>query len=389
MAIHCKNCSGTLVFDPEIQKLSCKVCGSTFKPEEAEDTEKDLLADSIRYRDQKIYVCNNCGAEVELNDSESSTICLYCGSPAIAFSRIAKTRCPDKIIPFKVTKQQAMDKLIPYLRTAKFLDNDQRYLWLEKIHGIYVPYWAVTGTDYETFQVIIDDDIANPSNRSYTTIKGRVDANGMPVYGSDRLPFEHLEKIDRWDLGEAVPFDEEYLRGYYSDVTDIDFKTLKKFTERSCFRKLMRKLKMKETDVVDKMCYHNQFFEFTSKPEYLMVPLWFQTVNNRDGSRSTFIMNGQTGECFGSLPAEHKKKFMAIFKNIGLILLFTVPITFFRAATFHAREWDIQIFKWLFFICASILTVAGVIFRKALENNRANTEAAAIATSYSSIRKDK
>ena len=382
MALHCKNCAGILVFDPEVQKLTCKTCSSSFFPEEIEDTEKELLEDSDRYRESKIYVCNACGAEVEVNDNESSTFCLYCGNPQIVFSRIAKTRCPDKIIPFKITRKQAMDNLIPYLRTAKFLDRDQRYLWLEKIHGIYIPYWTVSGTHYETMQLVIEED-------SYTTIKGRVETKDLPVYGSDKLSQDHLDKIGNWDMKGAVPFDEEYLRGYYSDVTDIDFNSIRKKAEDRCFAIFNRKMKMDAEHPTDNICYRNPYFDFNAKPEYVMMPVWFQTVNNRDGTRSTFVMNGQTGECFGSFPALQKKNLISILKNIAIIVGFSLPVTFTMTMISLGTYTSVLPLAYRVIpVCAICLAITGYIYYKALKNNRIYTRASHIATDYSAIRKD-
>ena len=43
MAVICKNCGGTLVFDPESQKMTCNRCGAFITPGEVEFYAKDIL----------------------------------------------------------------------------------------------------------------------------------------------------------------------------------------------------------------------------------------------------------------------------------------------------------------------------------------------------------
>ena len=105
MAVVCSNCSGRLIFNPASQKLECAACGSMFDPEDVRDIYADVHS---KYYDTRVYTCSHCGAEVITGDSEVSTFCEYCGNPAIVFSRISKEYRPDGIIPFKVTKEDAI-----------------------------------------------------------------------------------------------------------------------------------------------------------------------------------------------------------------------------------------------------------------------------------------
>ena len=43
MAVICRNCGGTLVFDPESQKMTCNRCGAFITPGEVEFYAKDIL----------------------------------------------------------------------------------------------------------------------------------------------------------------------------------------------------------------------------------------------------------------------------------------------------------------------------------------------------------
>ena len=100
MAVLCSNCAGRLIFNPASQKLECANCGAGYRPEDVSDINADVHS---KYYDTRVYTCGHCGAEVITSDTESSTFCVYCGNPAIVFSRVSKEYRPDGIIPFKIT----------------------------------------------------------------------------------------------------------------------------------------------------------------------------------------------------------------------------------------------------------------------------------------------
>ena len=129
MATLCKNCSHALVFDPAKQKMFCSACGSTFTPEEVESESKqfreDLKAeemsevhggDKSQYMDCYVYACSECGGEIIINGTEASTTCVYCGNPNVVFSRIAKQKCPEFVMPFSVTKDEAIRRAREQIR---------------------------------------------------------------------------------------------------------------------------------------------------------------------------------------------------------------------------------------------------------------------------------
>ena len=114
MITQCRNCAGHLVFDPAKQRLVCDHCGSEFRPEEFDVSEKIPLwdkkaesmnevygTDSEEFMDCYVYTCGSCGGEIIINGSEASTKCIYCGNSAVVFNRISRQKRPKYIIPFK------------------------------------------------------------------------------------------------------------------------------------------------------------------------------------------------------------------------------------------------------------------------------------------------
>ena len=318
MALLCKNCAGTLTFDPSKQMLVCNMCHSAFRAEEVENSDKEILEDKEGRREAKIYVCNHCGAEVELNESESSSFCLFCGSPTIVFSRIAKTKRPDLIIPFKITRDEALETLETYLRKSHRLNKKQKQFNIEKIRGIYVPYWTVSGTLYDSYEVRTDIGSDDHKHYVYTSISGKMDFNDLPVYGSNMLPEITLGQIDAWNFKDAVPFDEDYLAGFYSDVADENYDLLKEKAANKSDMLFKEKTRKEAKGSYSGYTAQAPVIDITSTPQYVLLPIWFITLDNNDGTRSTFMMNGQTGQSAGTFPVRFADFVKGVFKKTAV-----------------------------------------------------------------------
>ena len=144
MAVVCGNCSGRLIFNPASQKLECASCGSSFRPEDVQDSNAELHS---KYYDTRVYICSHCGAEVVTSDTEVSTFCVYCGNPAIVFNRIAKEYRPDGIIPFTVTKEDAIKYInLKFRKNLTVPKEVMDKVVPQNIRGIYIPYWIVNAS---------------------------------------------------------------------------------------------------------------------------------------------------------------------------------------------------------------------------------------------------
>ena len=152
MATLCRNCSHALVFDPSSQRMVCSACGSSFSPEEVEAESKeyrqDLRAESMNQiygdKDQKlmdcyVYTCSECGGEIIINGTEASTNCVYCGNSNVVFSRIAKQKCPEFVMPFSITKEKALELVHKKIDHGIFVPKEIKHFSVDCIRGIYIP----------------------------------------------------------------------------------------------------------------------------------------------------------------------------------------------------------------------------------------------------------
>ena len=81
-----------------------------------------------RYMDCYVYACSECGGEIIINGTEASTTCVYCGNPNVVFSRIAKQKCPEFVMPFSVTKEEAIRRAREQIRKGIFVGTPRHVL---------------------------------------------------------------------------------------------------------------------------------------------------------------------------------------------------------------------------------------------------------------------
>lgn len=317
MAVLCRNCAGRLIFNPASQKLECATCGSSFRPEDVEDKNADLQS---KYYDTRVYTCSHCGAQVVTSDTESSTFCVYCGNPAIVFDRVSKEYRPDGLVPFQITKEQA----IKYIR-LRFLKNPivpkeiKEKCVPENLRGIYIPYWIVNA-DYTEADYIRGEVKRGKSKEiKYYSRAGNVKFRNIPIDGSNILNDDISRKLEPFYLEDAREFDEDYLNGFYSNTSDLDYFDLRASTAYRCHKlfedEVVKSVKAQNVKVLDSVYWA----DIQDDPVYMMMPVWFFTFKF-EGKPYTVLVNGQTGKVVGTMPWQKKKVYTIAISVFALVL---------------------------------------------------------------------
>lgn len=318
MATLCRNCNHALIYSPEIRKVYCTYCGSAFEAEEVESEAKKyrenerVLTRGEVYGDDEVidefleayvYTCSECGGEIKIHGTETSTTCIYCGNPNVVFSRVAKDKMPDAIIPFTVPRAQALNSIRTIIDQAAFPPAELKNLKVEDIRGIYLPYWVVSATHEETAVVQIAVS-SGTTKYKYVGRTGFMNINSFPVDGCRILSDESSSRLEPFDLNGMKRFDEDYLLGFYSNSSDISYDELYLAVERrgkEIFETTLKK-EMKSTKIV------GEVHETSIADNYLyaMFPVWFVTFC-LNGQPHTILVNGQTGKVVCGIPYDRKK----------------------------------------------------------------------------------
>ena len=337
MATLCKNCSYPLVFDPQSQKLICNACGSSFLAEEVQaqsrDYRQDMKAESYKdvygseekdMMDCYIYSCSECGGEIIINGTEASTQCIYCGNSVFVFNRIAKQKCPEFVLPFAITKEEALGLIHKRIDKGMFIPKEIKNFTVDSVRGIYIPYWIVNA-DY-TDSVVIKGTVKSGKNSvtRYFGRAGNMRIHNLPLDASTALSDESSSRLEPFYLERMKPFDEDYLAGFYSNVSDVTYSDLRKATllrAKEYFdEEAMEDVKARSKKVISSF----PSLKLDTAPAYAMLPAWFVTFNYK-GKHNTILVNGDTGKVVCGLPW-NKKLFYTLLIITGVIL--TVALFF-------------------------------------------------------------
>ena len=346
----CPACTGPLRFDSATGKLQCDFCGSSYEVAEIEKlyAEKDAqAAGAFRQAEEqaaadgewasasgsdwgadaeklRVYSCPSCGAELICDETTAATSCPYCGNPTVVPGQFSGVLKPDYVIPFKVSKKEAIEKLKmhykgrPYLPKS-FKDNNH----IEEIHGVYVPFWMFDGkasgeASYKatTSKVYEKGDEEITETRHYEVSRaGSIGFEKIPVDASSKMPDDHMDSIEPYDYSGLKEFSTAYLPGFLADKYDVSVKDSQKRADTRCASTLEDALRGTVTGYDSCTLEHKQIDLKRGKVHYALLPVWMLHTK-WNGQDFLFAMNGQTGKMVGDLPTS-KGKFWGLFAAIA------------------------------------------------------------------------
>ena len=310
----CPSCASNIFYQPEVQGMVCRNCGNIYNPSTLEKTgalgcsmERDYSGDNdISDEDRKRHeiVCSSCGATVIADENMMSTMCAFCGSPALITQRMTREFKPDYIVPFKIDKKTAENNMKQWLKTRKLtrrgFKTENR---LTRMVPVYVPFW-ILDSGVNTDMYGIGKRYRGERTEVFSVrAKANYYVKGVPFDASLRIANKLMEAIEPYDYSEMVKFDNKYLQGFYADKYD------QRPTEiMDRFIKRLDRISLEMTDsIAAKYDVYEPSLEksFTWMSDlsvkYCLLPVWFMTVEF-DGRKYQYAVNGQTGEASGQAP---------------------------------------------------------------------------------------
>ena len=375
MATLCKNCSHALVFNPASQLLECSSCGSTFRPEEIESEAKpyreDLKAEDAsevynskeeKFMDCYVYSCSECGGEIIINGTEASTTCVFCGNPNVVFSRIAKMREPEYILPFKITKGEAVMRAREAISKGAFVPRNIKNFSVDCCRGIYLPYWLTNIKYYDT--VLVTGRVRKSRDKDVTRYYGRsgyLTLKMFPVDASKALSDDSSTKLEPFNMNHLKPFDEDYLAGFYSDVSDVTYKDVKKVA-LARGKEYFAEAALKDVERCDAKTTHilqrGPSVEVDTDMKYAMLPAWFISFDY-EGKHNTILVNGDTGKVVCALPWRKWLFFLMLFGIAAVVSFLSFFVFKYLLAGMFSGDSDSAGggLKMLIFIIIGIVTL--------------------------------
>ena len=369
----CPACTGPLHYSAKSGKLECDYCGSSFdvaeiealyarkeaeaaaakqaadakaeaaqaaKAEAAEaaaasggwdtsDLSRDWGAEADGLR---VYSCPSCGAELICDQSTAATACPYCGNPAIVPGQFSGALRPDYILPFRLSKDDAVQALRAHYKGKPFLPRSFTSAnHIEQIQGVYVPFWLFDGgaegaASYRASNTNVFEtgDYEITETRHYHVVRaGSLAFEKIPVDASSKMPDDHMDSIEPFDYAQLRPFSTAYLPGYLADKYDVTIDDSRDRVDTRCRETLAQALRDTVTGYGACVTEREDIALRRGKVHYALLPVWMLSTKWR-GQDFLFAMNGQTGKLVGDLPTD-RGRFWGMFAAIAAPL--TVALT--------------------------------------------------------------
>lgn len=342
----CPACTGPLHFVGASGQLECDYCGAHYEVAEIEKlyAEKESAAvdaarqaqaqEEKRRRDladmeaqgwdtsgmtsdwgaegegMKAYSCPSCGAELICDATTAATSCPYCGNPTVVPGQFSGALKPEFVIPFKLSKGDAVAALKKHYQGKPFLPRAfTNANHIQEIKGVYVPFWMFDGeaegsADYEGLisTTYTRGDYRITETQHYDVRRaGSIAFEKVPVDASSKMPDDHMDSIEPYDYTGLKPFSTAYLPGFLADKYDVSVEDSRDRADSRCTATLEAALRG-NTGEYDTCLPRGQSIRLRrGKVHYALLPVWMLHTK-WNGKDFLFAMNGQTGRLVGDLP---------------------------------------------------------------------------------------
>jgi hypothetical protein len=222
------------------------------------------------------------------------------------FSRISREKAPELIIPFSITRQEALMKIKKAFKKHFFIPEEVKNFTPDQVRGIYVPYWLINGRHIESD--IVKCTIGYDDDKKILSCgrAGVMKIKNLPADGSRILSDQSSQSLEPFDLSAIKEFHESYLLGFYSNVSDVRYADIQHVAE-------IRAAEAFYKQVTASVPGHDVSLTTSAKETivdkdellYAMFPVWFVTYNYQ-GKHNTVMVNGQTGKVVSGTPWDEK-----------------------------------------------------------------------------------
>ena len=265
----------------------------------------------------KSYTCPSCGAELICDATTAATSCPYCGNPSIVPGQFSGMLKPDYVIPFKLSKEDAIKALKAHYNGKPFLPKAFKSKnHIEEIKGVYVPFWLFDGKaegniTYEATRTRVyrsGDYEVTETDHFHVYRAGSLSFERIPVDAASKMPDDHMDSIEPFDYSELKPFSTAYLPGFLADKYDVSVEDSQERADRRCRETLENSLRDTVHGYTSCVPITKNIHLKRGKVHYALLPVWM--LNTKwDGKDFLFAMNGQTGRLVGDLPISWGKCF--------------------------------------------------------------------------------
>ena len=196
--LRCPSCGANIVYSPVTGRWTCSSCGGTFTEDDFKNAANENVAASAEPEttdteqpELDIFRCQSCGAELVTDTNTVATFCAYCGSADIIKERLEGKFRPDYVLPFTISKDDALDCYTKHCKDACFVPGHFFDLKNIKIQGTYVPFCLYSGRSEGTLKGQFEQ--TSSTNRDMIDVYSYVRSGKMDFA---RIPADVSVKMD-------------------------------------------------------------------------------------------------------------------------------------------------------------------------------------------------
>ena len=343
----CESCGAALRYAIGTDSLRCPYCGheNAIEPGGGEIRELDLHAAlerlgeaPARAGDTAVTRCPNCAASFALDAHVHSGECPFCGTTVVTETGETKPIKPQALLPFAVTAERAKASYEKWLGSLWFAPGGLKdHAREEALSGVYVPYWTYdsdTATSYagERGDVYFVTERYTTVENGRTVVRTRqvprirwTPASGRTsrhfddvLVGATRtLPRKITDWLAPWDLENLVPYREDYLSGFSSEVYQVEldegFNHAQKIMD-DVIRGDVRRSIGGDQQRIHRLRTHHSDTTF----KHVLLPVWTAGFRYRDETYR-FVVNARSGKVRGERPWSRWKIALAALAALALL----------------------------------------------------------------------
>jgi DNA-directed RNA polymerase subunit RPC12/RpoP len=338
----CPRCGADVVWNPGSAKVRCQYCGYERDASDVVGAAPEIvherpLEEGLKApakvgwgTERRTFKCTKCGAVSSLEKGAAASACPFCGTPAVVETPAdAKLVRPEGVLPFRISRHDALAKFRTWLASLWFRPNDLRQkAEVESIRGVYVPFWTFDAQTSSRWQAEAGyrRGSGNNSRIEWRPVSGTLDHffDDVPVPASRGLDGDTSRHLEPFPTDQLVAYDPDYLSGFqaeeYGTPLDQAFAMAKARMEATLRAACRGEV---PGDACRNLVVQTRWSGLAYKSG--LVPVWIAAYEYT-GKSFRYAVNGATGKATGTAPWSPIKIALAL-ATVATILMFFYWLT--------------------------------------------------------------
>ncbi len=343
----CPSCAGPMVFDAESQNLKCQYCGANKEIEKILDepmehafNRRDENLDRLQDwgAQQQAIHCETCGGETLIPAGQTTSTCVFCGSPKVLSQENVRSIRPESVIPFRVSRDEALTSFARWKKKKYFMPNHFKKTDVDsQLNGIYIPYWTYDTETYSVYsaevgiyhyRTVTKTRVVNGKTETYTAQErytvwhstrgdyGR-SFDDILIPASGHYNSDLLKELGDFKLSELHGYKPEYLSGYiserYSITREEGWEKAQQRADSTLNTEIRRVI---GGDEIRNLRIRTTYNAITYK--HLLLPVWNANYVYKS-KKYYYMVNGQTGTVSGRVPRSALKITLFTLFLLGIV----------------------------------------------------------------------